>query len=90
MSVYQRGQRDVTPAHKQPLAARIMKVLRDRRASGLATGATLDMIGTALRMTDRQAIREALELLVANGRASVDHGPQGLAAQRQPDRWSCA
>ncbi|MEU0943214.1 hypothetical protein ABZ379_10510 [Streptomyces canus] len=90
MSVYQRGQRDVTPQRKQPLAARIMKVLRDRRASGLATGATLDMIGTALRVTDRRAIREALALLVANGRATVDKGPQGLGDQRQPDRWSCA
>ncbi|MFI5880190.1 hypothetical protein [Streptomyces sp. NPDC051554] len=93
MSVYQR-QRDVTPVSKQPLAARIMRVLRDRRASGLATGATVDMIGTALRVTDRKAVREALELLVANGRATVDryapedHGPMGLADQRQPDRWS--
>lgn len=90
MAVYQRGQRDVTPQHKQPLAARIMKVLRDRRASGLATGATLDQIGAALRVTDRQAIREALALLVTNGRAIVDHGPQGLGDQRQPDRWSAS
>ncbi|MFJ6895647.1 hypothetical protein [Streptomyces hokutonensis] len=89
MSVYQR-QRDVTPDRKQPLAARIMKVLRDRRNSGLSTGATVDAIGTALRVTDRQAIREALALLVANGRAAVDHGPQGLADQRQPDRWSAS
>ncbi|UXX95802.1 hypothetical protein N7U49_35425 [Streptomyces sp. AD2-2] len=89
MSVYQR-QRDVTPDHKQPLAARIMKVLRDRRDSGLPTGATLDQIGTALRVTDRRSLREALALLVANGRAVVDHGPQDLASQRQPDRWSAS
>ncbi|MEV6542297.1 hypothetical protein [Streptomyces sp. NPDC051665] len=87
MSVYNRTQ-DRTPVHKQPLAGRVAKYLRDRRDSGMPTGATLDTIGTALRVMDRQAVREALELLVANGRATVDHGPQGLADQRQPDRWS--
>ncbi|MEU0967858.1 hypothetical protein ABZ357_21365 [Streptomyces sp. NPDC005917] len=87
MRVYQRS-RDVRSDRKQPLAARVAKYLRDRRGSGLATGATVDMIGTALRVTDRRAIREALELLVAKGLASVDHGPQGLADQRRPDTWS--
>ncbi|WP_405906336.1 hypothetical protein OG742_11360 [Streptomyces sp. NBC_00828] len=87
MSVYQRS-RDVRPDKQQPLAARIMRVLRERRDSGLPTGATLDQIGTSLRVTDRRAIREALELLVVDGRATVDHGPMGLGDQRQPDRWA--
>ncbi|WP_210587120.1 hypothetical protein [Streptomyces sp. GESEQ-35] len=80
--------RSATPDHKQPTAARVAKYLRERRDSGLPTGATLDQIGTALRMTDRQAIREALELLTANGKVTVDHGPRDLGSQRQPDKWS--
>ena len=93
MSVYQRS-RDVTPDHKQPLAARVAKYLRERRSSGLQPGATLDTVGFALRVTDRRSLREALALLVANGRATVDryapedHGPKGLAEPGQPDRWS--
>ena len=87
MTVYQRS-RDVTPDHKQPLAARIMKVLRERRDSGLPVGMTLDMIGTALRISDRKAVREALEVLIKSGKVTLDRGPQDLGSQRVPDRYS--
>ncbi|MEV2227003.1 hypothetical protein AB0H69_00270 [Streptomyces phaeochromogenes] len=88
MSVYQRS-RDARPDKQQPLAARIMKVLRDRHDSGLP-GATLDQVGLALRITDRSVITKALARLATSGKVTVDHGPQGLGDQRQPDRWSAA
>jgi hypothetical protein len=72
----------------QPLAVRIMKILRDRKSSGLPPAVTLDQLQYAFRTVDRRAIREALEVLIKSGKVSLDRGPQDLGSQRVPDRYS--
>jgi hypothetical protein len=76
------------PQSKQPLASRIMKFLRDRRANGLPEGATVDQIAVRLRVSDRALLRVTLNHLEHVGKVRMDAGPQGLADQRRPDRWS--
>jgi len=89
MATIKRDARWERPLSERPLKEKIMGFLRYRAAAGLDPFADLDMIQTATR-ADRSDVSDALAALTARARVVVDHGPQGLADQRQPDRWKIA
>ncbi|MFJ9626642.1 hypothetical protein ACIRU8_02970 [Streptomyces sp. NPDC101175] len=71
---------------QQPLTVRVLAYLRHRRDAGLDPWADLDQIQAATKI-DRADVTSVLAALVERARVERDAGPQGLADQRQPDRW---
>ena len=85
MATYRRDTRNrMTP---ETLNEKIMTILRKRRDSGLDPATTAEALAGRLKV-ELPAVTASLRHLTETGRVVRDHGPQGLADQREPDRWS--